>query len=144
MSLPIRDLIIQRCRELGLRRGELVQRCGYKNVSKGIRRLEQIFAGQLEPAVTLLHRPRGALRPRGASRRDAYARAQTWGSHALFERPPILRCESWCKQLHHIENRLTGRPKCLVGNVKPGRMSLVCQRQGPDPELHWEQITSSD
>lgn len=55
MSLPIHDLIIQRCRELGLRRGELVQHCGYKNISKGIRRLEQIFAGQLKPAVTLLH-----------------------------------------------------------------------------------------
>ena len=55
MSLPLQDLIVQRCRELGLGRGELVQRCGYKNISKGIRRLEQIFTGQLEPAVTLLH-----------------------------------------------------------------------------------------
>ena len=55
MSLPIGDLIVERSRELGLRRGELVQRCGYKNISKGIRRLEQVYAGQLEPAVTLLH-----------------------------------------------------------------------------------------
>jgi hypothetical protein len=56
MSLPIQNLIVQRCRELGLRRGELVQRCGYNNVSKGIRRLEQVYAGELKPAVAL---PRG-------------------------------------------------------------------------------------
>ena len=54
MSLPIQDLIIQRCREIGLGHGELVQRCGYKNISKGIRRLEQVYAGGLEKAGSLL------------------------------------------------------------------------------------------
>ena len=54
MSLPIQNLINERCRELGLRRRELVERCGYKNISKGIRRLEQVCAGDLEKTVSLL------------------------------------------------------------------------------------------
>jgi hypothetical protein len=54
MSLPIQNLIIERCRELGLRRTELVVRCGYKNISKGLRRLDQVYTGDLEKAVSLL------------------------------------------------------------------------------------------
>jgi hypothetical protein len=54
MSWPIEDLIIERCRELGLRRTELVVRCGYKNISKGLRRLDQVYAGDLERTVSLL------------------------------------------------------------------------------------------
>jgi hypothetical protein len=54
MSLPIQNLINERCGDLGLRRSQLVERCGYKNISKGIRRLEQVYAGELEKAVSLL------------------------------------------------------------------------------------------
>jgi hypothetical protein len=52
MSWPIENLITQRCRELGLGRRELVERCGYKNISKGIRRLEQVYAGDPEKTVS--------------------------------------------------------------------------------------------
>ena len=31
-----------------------MQRCGFKNTTKGIRRLEQVFAGEFKPAATLL------------------------------------------------------------------------------------------
>jgi hypothetical protein len=54
MSLPIQNLINERCRELDLRRTELVVRCGYKNTSKGLRRLDQVNTGDLEKAVSLL------------------------------------------------------------------------------------------
>jgi hypothetical protein len=54
MSWPIEKLIIERCRELGLCRRELVERCGYKNISKGLRRLDQVYAGDLEKTVSLL------------------------------------------------------------------------------------------
>jgi hypothetical protein len=70
MSWPIEKLIIERCRELGLSRRELVERCGYKNVSKGLRRLEQVYTGDLEKAVSLLRglpkRPTGATMPNSA------------------------------------------------------------------------------
>ena len=54
MNLAIEDLIKKRCRDLGLSRSELVERSGYKNISKGLRRLEQVHAGYLEKAGALL------------------------------------------------------------------------------------------
>ena len=45
LSLPISTLIEERCRELGLRGSEIAARCGYKNLSKGVRRLDQVLAG---------------------------------------------------------------------------------------------------
>ena len=41
-QLPIETLVSSRCKELGLRPVELIRRCGYKNASKGLRRLEDI------------------------------------------------------------------------------------------------------
>jgi hypothetical protein len=43
--LPIKTLISNRCDELNLRPSELVRRCGYKNISKGLRRLESVQQG---------------------------------------------------------------------------------------------------
>ena len=43
--LPIKTLISNRCDELSLRPPELVRRCGYKNTSKGLRRLESVTQG---------------------------------------------------------------------------------------------------
>ena len=43
--LPIKTLISNRCDALGLRPTELVRRCGYKNISKGLRRLESVTQG---------------------------------------------------------------------------------------------------
>jgi len=61
MTLAIQLLITSRCRELRLGRAELVRRCGYKNVSKGLRRLEQVYAGNLEKAQSLVCALPGAL-----------------------------------------------------------------------------------
>jgi hypothetical protein len=54
MTLAIQNLITNRCGELRLGRAELVRRCGYKNISKGIRRLEQVYAGELQKGISLL------------------------------------------------------------------------------------------
>ena len=43
--LPIKTLISNRCDDLSLRPSELVRRCGYKNISKGLRRLESVQQG---------------------------------------------------------------------------------------------------
>jgi hypothetical protein len=45
---PIHDFIDDRLKGLGFWRGELVCRCGYKNISKGVRRLEQLCAGDID------------------------------------------------------------------------------------------------
>jgi hypothetical protein len=44
---PIHNLIETRRAGLGLRRGELARRCGFKNISKGVRRIENVCHGDL-------------------------------------------------------------------------------------------------
>jgi hypothetical protein len=55
-DLPLATLITERCRELGLSRSELIARCEYKNITKGLRRLDQVYAGNLDKAATLIIR----------------------------------------------------------------------------------------
>ncbi len=45
--LPISALIKDRMRELGIERTELVRRMGYRNQTKGLKRLDAILAGEL-------------------------------------------------------------------------------------------------
>ena len=53
-TLAISALVRSRCKELGLCPVELVRRCGYKNVSKGLRRLEQLRTGDLTRSAGLI------------------------------------------------------------------------------------------
>jgi hypothetical protein len=52
--LAIQILIDERSRDLGLSRSEVVRRCGYKNISKGVRRLDELYAGDLQRTAYLL------------------------------------------------------------------------------------------
>jgi hypothetical protein len=45
--LPIHDLVETQLKQLGLRRSELARRCRFKNVNKGIRRIEGVCCGDL-------------------------------------------------------------------------------------------------
>jgi hypothetical protein len=60
-ELPLATLITERCRELGLSRSELIARCQYKNIAKGLHRLEQAYAGSLEKAGFLIRQLPEAL-----------------------------------------------------------------------------------
>ena len=60
-TLAIEALVRGRCEELGLRPAELVRRCGYQNVSKGLRRLEQLCAGNFTRSVGLVRTLPAAL-----------------------------------------------------------------------------------
>ena len=46
-ELPITALISRRAKELHLRPVELVRRCGYQNITKGLRRLDSLSRGYL-------------------------------------------------------------------------------------------------
>lgn len=61
--LPIALLIESRCRELGLRKSELVRRMGYSEtgLSKGLKRLEQIRRGEFSLTGEVLRRLPQAL-----------------------------------------------------------------------------------
>ena len=53
-QLAIETLIVERCAVLKLRRSELVRRAGFKNVTKGLRRLDQLLGGYLKPTASLI------------------------------------------------------------------------------------------
>src|ERR1700716_2471922 len=53
-NLAIATLIRSRMTELGLTRGELSKRLGYKNIAKGIRRIDALCEGDLEGTKQLL------------------------------------------------------------------------------------------
>jgi hypothetical protein len=59
--LPIKALISDRCDELGLRPAELVRCCGYKNISKGLRRLESVTQGSFKGNDALMQELPSAL-----------------------------------------------------------------------------------
>jgi hypothetical protein len=50
--LPIADFIESRMQMLGLNRGQLARRCGYKNVAKSLRRIDRILGGATREAAT--------------------------------------------------------------------------------------------
>jgi hypothetical protein len=52
--LAVAKLIEDRCRDLGLSHADLVRRADYENVSKGIRRLQELLGGDLVRTKTLI------------------------------------------------------------------------------------------
>ena len=60
-TLPIEDLIRNQCEGLGLRPTDLVRRCGYQNISKGLRRLEELRVGNFVRASGLVRMLPAAL-----------------------------------------------------------------------------------
>jgi hypothetical protein len=57
----VRAFIEARCRELGIRPVELIERCGYGNISKGLRRLDDLYSGAFAKAAGLISRLPRAL-----------------------------------------------------------------------------------
>jgi len=53
-QLAIETLILERSEALGLKRSDLVLRAGFKNVAKGLRRLDQLCAGELKATASLI------------------------------------------------------------------------------------------
>ena len=53
-TLEIEALVSRRCNELGLSLKGLIRECGYKNVSKGLRRLGQLYAGDFKGSAGMI------------------------------------------------------------------------------------------
>jgi hypothetical protein len=52
--LAIKTLVTTRCHELGLTKARLLRLAGYRNETKGLRRLDALLAGAMEPARALI------------------------------------------------------------------------------------------
>ena len=77
-QLAIEALVRGRCHELGLRPVELVRRCGYQNVSKGLRRLEQLRAGDFARTAGLVRALPTALEVPVDAVREAVEKTQRY------------------------------------------------------------------
>jgi hypothetical protein len=53
--LTIKAVILDHCQALGLSRADVVRRAGFKNVPKGLRRLDELCAGQLKTTSSLIN-----------------------------------------------------------------------------------------
>jgi hypothetical protein len=53
-QLTIETLIVDRCHALGLSRADVVRRAGFKNAPKGLRRFDELCAGQLKATASLI------------------------------------------------------------------------------------------
>jgi hypothetical protein len=60
-TLAIEALVHGQCKELGMTPVELVRRCGYQNVSKGLRRLEKLCTGDFKRSGGLVQKLPAAL-----------------------------------------------------------------------------------
>jgi hypothetical protein len=73
--LPIAGFTENRMKTLGLDRGQLARRCGYQNVSKGLRKIDRILGGAISETATrpLLAALQSALEANDAEFSDAIA-----------------------------------------------------------------------
>lgn len=83
--LAITDLVDRRRRELGLTPADLVRKCGYGNVAKGLRRLAQLRSGDLAAAAGLVERLAAALDVSRPVLEEALARTRGQQSEAADE-----------------------------------------------------------
>src|SRR6266699_6393187 len=70
---PIKTLIENRSRDLGLSRQDIVQRAGYRNIAKGCRRLDELLTGDVHVARGLIDRLPAALDVPAATVTEAIA-----------------------------------------------------------------------
>ena len=77
-QLAIEALVRGRCQELGLRPVELVRRCGYQNLSKGLRRLEELCVGDFARTTGLVRALPTALEVPVDAVREAVEKTQRY------------------------------------------------------------------
>jgi hypothetical protein len=112
-DLAIATLIGSRLTELGLSRGEFVKRLGYKNIAKGIRRIDVLCEGNIEGTKQFMDVLPQALETAAeivtlaldqtvreielAEQQEAEARGKIWRetfrSHASFSQSALCRAQ---------------------------------------------------
>jgi hypothetical protein len=142
-DLAIATLIRSRMTELGLSRGEFAKRLGYKNIAKGIRRIDALCEGDLEGTKQFLDVLPQALETSGetvklaldqtvrelelAEKREAEARDKIWREnfrpHAIIftehtvPSPIFVAAMIGVEKLLRIDIDLTQEPVSFVRQV---------------------------
>ena len=102
--LAIVSLIVDRSRLLDLSRPDLVRRAGYKNIAKGLRRLDELLAGDLDKTRALIRALPAAL--------DAPTEVV---EHAIEEtRRQIAEAQEAAKKAREAAWRAAFRPHAII------------------------------
>ena len=135
MTNPIQTLVEDRRKELGLRKQDVVHRAGFKNLSKGCRRYDELLAGELHTARGLINRLPAALELPAETVTEAVdqTRQEFWEAEdgayrAAFEPHAILITE------HRIPTQITfaaitGADRRLWVNFEPGSSRITYIQQ---------------
>jgi hypothetical protein len=135
MPTPIQQLIEDRCQYLGLSRRQLVRRAGYRNLAKGLRRLDELLAGELRTTRGLIERLPGALDVpaetviAAVSETDRQRRAEQERAYrASFKPHAIILTEHTCPT-HITFAAITGADRQLRIDFEPGSNRISYIRQ---------------
>jgi hypothetical protein len=132
---PIEVLIRTRSNELGLRPTDLVLRAGYKNVAKGLRRLDELYSGNFEGASGLIERltaalnlPETTIRQAIEDSRRQIAQAEETAWRAAFKAHAVI-----------LTDRKRPEPLFVAAIIGIDQLKRVDFEQGSNPLAYIDQ-----
>ena len=124
--LPIVEFVERRRREIDLGKADVVRRCGYRNLSKGLRRLDALYAGEFEgPAPTAIIRRLPEALEVDQETVDAVVSATKEIIHARMRAAAAAREAAW---------RATFEPHAylVTERAMPTQITMCALTGGPD------------
>jgi hypothetical protein len=157
--LPIKALIIQRSKELGLSRTDLIRRAGWRNITKGLRLLDEICVGDFHRTRTLLQALPTALEVSPDEVRQAVEHTQrhireteeaayrsSFVPHAIIltdrkiPHPIFAAAILGVYQLIGVDFDLTKEPETFVEQALLGTPTSVVVNYSPDHAVEFDLI----
>ena len=127
--LPIQTLICNRSDELGLSAVELVRRCGFKNIPKGLRRLEQLCQGDLARATIIIDSLPSALEVTA----DVVQQAIDQTQQELREADEKAWRETFCPHAIIVTERVIPQPLFVAAVIGVERLLRLDLDGSQDP-----------
>jgi hypothetical protein len=135
---PIERLVEERRRALGLTRQDIVHRAGYRNIAKGLRRLDELLAGEWRKAQGLIARLSVALdvpAPRvnaAVAETDRQMRVAEEAAWRSAFRPHAIILTEHTRPTQITMAAICGADRRLRIEFKPGSSSITYVRQALD------------
>jgi hypothetical protein len=135
MPTPIQRLIENRCLALGLSRLHLIRRAGYENTAKGLRRLDELLAGELRTTRGLIERLPAALDVpteivnAAISETDRQRRAEQERAYRTSFKPHAIILTEHIRPTHITFAAITGADRQLRVDFEPGSNRITYIKQ---------------
>jgi hypothetical protein len=135
MPTPIQQLIEDRCRILSISRRQVVHRAGYRNLAKGLRRLDELPAGELHTTRGLIERLPAALDVppetvnAAISETDRQIRAEADQAYRAAFRPHAVILTEHTRPTHITFAAITGADARLRIDFEPRSNRLTYIKQ---------------